>query len=471
MPLSVGARMRRALLTEPKRYQIQAVRFLESLGGRGILGDDMGLGKTYEAIAWLAINPKVQRVVVVCPSNVKWQWQRMFREHAGIEAEVLEGRTPYNPRLDLVVINYEILRTAKPGGEAFPWVELLRSRKPQAVIVDEFHYIKSRETLQTKAVSQLAQGVRHVIGASGTPIERCPIEFYPFLKLVAKGEFRSFWKYAFRYCDPQPGFRGRGWNFSGTDNLEELHERVSKWMIRRMKRDVAKELPPKIRISLPVSITNRKEYERAEADFLTWLEMREGEEAADRASRALRLTKLGALKRIASEGKVQAIKSWVEDFLTQREDKLIIFGVHRPFLAKLVGALSKGRPAHVTGSITGRKRQDMVDKFIEDPNCRLFIGQMKAAGVGVDGLHRVASSVLFTELGWNASEHEQAEDRALRLGQTAESVNVYYMLSNDTVEDRIWEMIKAKHDICRRVLDGEVRTLHLVDRRSLHVSA
>ncbi len=472
---SIGTKIRQAMFTDPYRHQIQAVRFLEALNGRGILGDSMGLGKTYEAIAWLAINPKITRVVVVCPSNVKWQWQRMFWEHARIDSGVLEGQTPYKPRKDVVIINYEILATAwwpkkrtKKSKPTFPWVELLREQQTQAVFIDEFHYIKSRQAQRTQAVVALCRGIKHVIAASGTPIEKSPIEFYPTLKLVAKGEFNSFWKYAFRYCDPTPGFRGRGWNFSGADNLEELHERVSKWMIRRLKAEVAKDLPPKIRISLPVSIDNLPEYREAEDDFLTWLERRHGEEAAERAAGAVSLVRIGALKRIAAEGKLKAIKSWVEDFLEQSNEKLIVFCIHRPILAHLVETLP-GRIAYVSGSIHGRKRQAMVDQFVGDADCRLFVGQLRAAGIGVDGLHKVASSVLFTELGWNASEHEQAEDRALRIGQTASSVNIYYMLAKGTIEERILEIIQSKHDICSRVLDGDIRKLQLFDRRSLHV--
>jgi len=477
LPQSVGARIRTSMITEPKRYQVQAVRFLESLGGRGILGDDMGLGKTYEAIAWLAINPKVSRVVVVCPANVKWQWQRMFMEHAGLNSEVLEGVSPYYPSRPIVIINYEILRTAvwpekrnKNSKPTFPWVDQLLEFKPQAVFIDEFHYIKTMTSLQTQACKLLSGKIKHIIAASGTPIEKSPVEFYPTLKLVAKGDFNSFWKYAFRYCDPKPAFRGRGWDFNGSDNLEELHERVAKWMIRRLKVDVAKELPPKIRISLPVDITNRKKYQEAADDFLKWIKKNQGKDAADRAANAVRLVRLGTLKRIASEGKIKAIKSWITDFLEQSNEKLIVFCVHRPILNKLLEIIP-GRVAHVSGSVTGRKRQAMVDQFIEDPKCRVFVGQMKAAGVGVDGLHKVASSVLFTELGWNASEHDQAEDRALRIGQTATSVNVYYMIAQNTVEEKVMEMIQAKYDICNEVLDGGVRGLHLFDRRSLHAKA
>ena len=269
--------MRHKLLTRPKKYQIQAVRMLESNNGRGILGDDMGLGKTYEALAWLVINTGNIPAVIVCPSNLKYQWQRQLWEHARMKSEVVEGVTPYYPSCPVVIINYKILAEAVwPGGKRrkrarpkFPWVDMLKRMEPKTVILDEFHYIKNRAALRTRACVQLCRKVRHLISCSGTPIEKAPVEFYPILNLTAPREFSSFWKYAHQYCDAKKGFFG--WDFSGADNLEELHERVSPWMIRRLKKDVAKELPPKIRSVLPVSISNRKDYDHAEGDFLDWM--------------------------------------------------------------------------------------------------------------------------------------------------------------------------------------------------------
>ena len=471
--MSIGTRLREALQTTPKKYQIQAVRFLEENEGRGILGDDMGLGKTLEAIGWISIHPEKSPVVVICPAAVKYQWQRQLQEHAGLDSEVLEGSKPYPPTKKIVIINYDILssdslwpngRREKGARPIFPWVETLRGMAPQVVILDELHYIKNRSALRTRACVQLCRKIRHVIAASGTPIEKCPVEFFPVLNLIDPLQFGSFMKYAFRYCNPQMGFRGH-WNFQGADNLEELHQVVSTWMIRRMKIDVATELPPKIRTVLPVDISNRKIYNRAETDFLKWLEERHGEEAALRAAGAVGLTRLGQLKQIAAQGKLSALQSWIGDFLEESgdDDKLVVFCVHR----KILAALRKFFPKSVSllgGTPTG-KRMEILKQFQTDPKCRVFFGQLRAAGVGLDGLHKAASNVLFAELGWNFSEHEQAEDRCLRIGQDATAVNVYYLIGRGTVEEDILEMIQGKHDVCNQVLNGSIMDLKLFKRR------
>ena len=109
--------LHKALNTKLKKYQGQAILHLERNQGRGILGDDMGLGKTLEAIGWLVLNPMVYPVIIVCPSNIKYQWAEQLKEHAGIDSEILEGTKPYKPLRNVIILNYKILATAKwPGG-------------------------------------------------------------------------------------------------------------------------------------------------------------------------------------------------------------------------------------------------------------------------------------------------------------------------------------------------------------------
>lgn len=469
---SIGTRIRQVMKTEPKKYQVQAVRFLENMNGRGILGDDMGLGKTYEAMAWAAIHPEAMPIIVVCPSNVKYQWQAQFQQHAGINAVVMEGMKPYPPTADVVIINYKILSACEfvrkiptkknTGMPVFAWVNMLREKMPQLVIIDEFHYIKNPRTLRSKAIQYLCKKVPYIIGCSGTPIEKSPSEFYPILKLVAPKEWPSFWSYAMRYCDPKRAYMGRGWDLSGASELEELHERASVHMIRRLKTEVAKELPPKIRTALPIVIDNRAEYTHAEMDFLEWFANKYGAQAALKASGAIGLVRLGQLKQIAAMGKIASIKTWVDDFLHQTNEKIIIFCVHRAVLNTLHKLYP--RAARICGKVPAVKRADQVSKFQLDRHCRVFLGQIKAAGIGLDGLHKASSTVLFAEMAWNFSEHEQAEDRALRIGQDATSVNIYYTIAKDTVEEYILGIIQGKRQICSTVLNGNIPINELFTR-------
>lgn len=452
-----------SLRTMPKKYQGQAIQFLEKNNGRGILGDDMGLGKTLQAIGWLSLNPEAVPVVIVCPSNVKYQWQDQLEQHAEMKSEVLIGKTPYLPSLPIFILNYEILSAAYwPNGKKkrarpkFPWVDyLMKMMNPKCLIVDEFHYVKNKESLRTRAVIQMGRKIPHIIALSGTPVEKCPIEFFPMLNLIAPKGFPSLWEFAFQYCDPKKGFRGRGWDFSGSTNTEELHELVKPIMIRRLKTEVAQELPPKIRSVIPVEISNKKEYNQAETDFTQWVEKVYGQEYKDSilAKGGIAITKIGMLKRLTALGKLPNIKIWIQDFLDASDEKLVVCCVHKKITKELKIMFPKS--VHIDGSVEAKNRPGIVKEFQTNPKCRIFIGQLKAAGIGLDGLQHAASNLLFVELGWNFSEHEQMEDRCLRIGQKASSVNIYYMIGKDTIEEKIIKLIQKKHDICNEILNGQ----------------
>lgn len=446
--MSTGSQLRIALRTTPKKFQVQGVRFLEARGGCGIVGDEMGLGKTLQAIGFMAIHPEIVPAVIVCPAVVKLHWMRQLLQHAGIRSEILEGRKPYATRSRYLILNYDILPY---------WMEFLKSICPKVLVLDEFHHIKNLRAKRTKACLDLGKIVPHRIALSGTPITNRPVEFYPALSLIAPKEFNSFWNYAFAYCDPKRGFRGRGWDFSGASNLDKLHAQAEPHMIRRRLSEVMKEMPPKIRTTIPVEISNRGEYRRAVSDFLEWVEEKRGEDAARKASGAEALVKLGALKKLAAEGKLDTAIEWIEDFWEESGEKLAVFVRHRSVLQALLQRFPESAGVH--GDIQGEDRQLEVDRFVKNPRCRLFIGMMQAAGTGLDQLQHATSTMLFLELGWTPAEHEQAEGRLLRIGQNASSVRVYYMVGKDTIEEKILALLEAKDDIVNKVVDGGTREL------------
>lgn len=498
--MSVWDRLEYALHTKLYRFQVRGVRFAEKNEGRVLIGDDMGLGKTIQSIGWMAIRPEVRPVIVVCPAAVKYGWQAELLQHAGLKSYVCEGEMPnavtltksmnaslakvrkrkfkrtklrtaahYRrqaiqrvkehrakrmemiqkkhqtiKRQDIIIVNFDILKD---------WLPIFLKLEPQLLIVDECQKISTRTTIQTKACLKLGRLCPHILALSGTPITGKPVQFYPVLHLLRPKEFPSFWKFAFAYCGPTKSPWGHGWDFNGATDLKGLHKRVKRIMIRRMKTEVMKNLPPKIRSVIPVTISNRAEYSQAKEEFLEWLRRNGGERAVKRAMGAIALVRLGKLKQLAAEGKMIHMRQWIEDFLKATNEKLIIFGIHKSVLRGMFNFFTK-ESIIIDGSTPNKKRKLLVRRFQKTKKCRLFFGQMKACGVGLDGL-QVASNVLFLELGWTFAEHNQAEDRALRIGQESNSVNVYYMIGRNTVEESVIDVIKTKRGICKEVLDGD----------------
>jgi SWI/SNF-related matrix-associated actin-dependent regulator of chromatin subfamily A-like protein 1 len=423
-------------------FQKKGVAFIEAKEGRVLIGDEMGLGKTAQALAWLHLHPEKRPVVIVVPASLKLNWKReaeMWLPNPKVQ--ILHGTRPDGPITgDLIVINYDILH---------PWLFRLLDLRPQVLITDECHYWKNSKAKRTLAVKRLGKHIPHILALSGTPIINRPIEFYNAIKLIDPAIVPNKWDYGFKYCGGH--HNGFSWDFNGASNTEELHALLTNTiMIRRKKEHVLSELPPKVRSIVPMGINNREKYQDAERDFLLWVAETKGVEAARKASNAEAFTKVEALKQIAVRGKIDNCIQWIKDFL-EVEDKLVVFATHRFTIDTLMDAFKVGI-VRVDGTITGGVRDEAVRRFQEEKTTRLFVGNIKAAGVGIT--LTAASTVAFLELGWSPGEHDQAEDRIHRIGQEAESINIYYLLATDTIEEKIARLLDHKRKVVNRVLDG-----------------
>ena len=454
-------------------YQKKGVEFIEAHRGRALIADEMGLGKTAQALAWCQLHPRKRPVVIVVPASLKLNWEReanMWMDKPKVT--ILSGRKPeeITGAPGILIINYDILANdfeeyekvtkGKDGGPDLieiktrevpytGWVDFLRDLLPKVVIGDEIHYVKSSKAKRTKAFRKLVKGVRHLILLSGTPIVNRPIEIYNAIQMLSPTMFPNWWYFIHRYCDAKS--TGFGMDTSRASNTEELHDKLVKTiMIRRLKSEVLKDLPPKLYSFLPIELNNRGEYREAEKNFIEFVKRRKGAAAAERASNAEAVAQIEALKQLAVQGKMAGVLEWIRDVLENGE-KLIVFAVHKFVIDRLMKEF-KGLAVKVDGSVTGKNRQLAVDKFQNEPQTRLFIGQMQAAGVGIT--LTAAYQLAFIEYPWTPGELAQASDRPHRIGQD-NPVNIYYLLAEDTIEEEIAEMLDEKKTVLNAVLDGK----------------
>jgi len=423
-------------------FQYEGVSFIERKDGKALIGDEMGLGKTAQALAWLQLHPEKRPAVIVCPASLKLNWKKeteIWLENP--QTQILSG-TKVEEEITgkIVIINYDILTA---------WLEKLKEIEPVVLILDEVHAIKNNSAKRTKTVKSLAKGIPHIIALSGTPIVNRPIEFYNALKLVDnEGIFPNFWSFAMRYCNAK--HTRFGWDFSGSSNTEELHEKAKKVMIRRLKKDVLNDLPEKTRSFIPLELTNTGEYQKAENDFIQWVRETKGKEASYRAENAQAVVKIEALKQLAVRGKLPQAIEWIKDFLETGE-KLVVFATHIETIDSLMKEF-KEIAVKVDGSVTNEDRQKAVEKFQNDNTCKLFIGNIKAAGVGLT--LTASSNVAFLELPWSPGDLVQAEDRVHRIGQK-NAVNIHFLLASGTIEEAIAKMLDSKRQVLDSVLDGK----------------
>ena len=501
--MSLGTQLAALLRTPLKGYQLFGVRFAIAAAWRALIADDMGLGKTIQAVALIALYlAEVERgetkggpVIVVCPASVKFHWQRELRKHAGIKSHVCEGflttatqdardaskacmrarrgkgwqkrtsgarkailtairrrfarkqeaqrpRREASARARVLILNYEILAS---------WLPHLLSLRAQFVVLDEVHYCSSRTSQRTKAAGRLTVKPPRLIELSGTPLQNGPVEFWPPLRMLRPGLFKDFYSFAFRYCAPKRGFRGQ-WDFRGASNLKGLHRKVAPFMIRRLKSEVLTELPEKQRTVIPVEISNKRDYSRAKDDFLAWLRGAEGPRAVRLARGAMALVRMGKLLSLAALGKMRAALSWLEDFIEESDRSIVVYGIHTP----VMDALRKAYPDApcIVGGTPLRKRRRAVDRFRRGRAGRVFLGQMRAAGTGTDGLQERANATLTLELPYNPALLDQSEDRVLRIGQDADAVDNYYLVGRGTLEEWLLGVLHDKGIVVDEVLSG-----------------
>lgn len=422
-------------------FQKRGVAFLEAKDGRALIADEMGLGKTIQALAYLQLHPELRPAIIVVPASLKLNWEKEIHSWMSKpRTQILNGTNDNVPITgEIIIINYDILPY---------WLDVLKLIKPQVLITDECHYYKSNSANRTKAVKELGKSIPHVIALSGTPIVNRPIEIYNALSLIDKTVIPSFWNYVTRYCGARNN--GYGWDFSGATNTQELHDRLIKTiMIRRKKSDVLTDLPDKIRDFLPMELDNQKDYYKAESDFIAFVKERKGAAAANRASNAEALAEIEGLKQLAVQGKLKQAIDWIIDFL-EVDGKLVVFATHKFVIDRLMETFPK-IAVKVDGSVTGEGRQKAVDDFQNNPDIRLFVGNIQAAGVGIT--LTAASNVAFLELPWTPGALVQAEDRCHRIGQK-DSVTIHYLLATGTIEERIACLIDKKRKVLDKVLDG-----------------
>ena len=452
--------------------------------GRTLIADEMGLGKTVQALATVE-HQDAYPLLVVCPAVVKLNWEREARRwlpHRGVTVLVGRKPGPLNGE-DIVIVNYDVL-----GG----WAEQLTKHGFKAVVFDESHYLKNAKAKRTKAAKQMAKPIPLRLLLTGTPVLNRPIELVSQLDVLGRlDEFGGFWNFARRYCDAHRN--NWGWDMTGASNLGELHERLrSTCMVRRTKDQVLGDLPPKQRISVPIEF-DRTEYRKVEAELWRWMkqrlledrefrarieekrrtvaytigrgevsraeeltaEMEAEEEArlkASRLGRAKTLVLIEALKQTGAKGKLDTVVEWTREFLDAGR-KLVLFAHHRDIIDAIVDRIREAGFGVTTihGGVTGQARQDAVDRFQTEDECRLLVGQIEAAGVGIT--LTAASDVAFVELPWRPGDLTQAEDRCHRIGQS-DVVTAWYLLAADTIEEKIAGMLDAKRAVVDHATDG-----------------
>ena len=461
-------------------HQKSGIEFLKKKG-KAILADEMGLGKTRQAIVASGEAGPFQHgalrtvgTLIVCPASLKINWMREIRMvYPNDSIEILSStEEPENRSAAWYIINYDILEKRLPF-----ILEQVAAGKLDTLILDEAHYIKGKSLRAACVVGGafkpkggerikfdgIAKKMRQVYCLTGTPLLNRPIELFNLLRAIGHPYGNARGVFAKRFCG---AFQRQIWNKylgrhifitdeSGASNIEELSAGIRDAFLRRKKKDVL-DLPEKI-----VSIADcelspewKKRYGAAWEDYLGFLEANPiPERNIDNILMARHLVEIQKLKQVCSRSKIKRLADDVEN-AAEQDEKVIIFSQYTETIRQLSEELAERKIVNVTltGADDMNERQKAVDQFQKEGSpVKAFIANIKAGGVGLN--LTAATIVMFVDMDWSPEIHNQAEDRAHRIGQ-GEMVNVYYYICGGTIEDDIVEILKLKRETIDAILEG-----------------
>ncbi len=426
----------------PMEHQKEAIEKLVR-NKKFILADDMGLGKTTSTII-AALETGAKKVLIVCPASLKINWQREIANYSDRSVYIAEGKKFSNEH-DFVIVNYDILKNFHDTKEKDK-SEIMKINF-DLVIMDEAHMISNPQAQRTKIANDIASKSNRVWLLSGTPMTSRPMNYYNLLNLVDSPVAMNWMAYAKRYCN---GFqfsvgKRKVWNVTGASNLDELRERTSTHILRRLKEDVL-DLPEKIITPVYLRLKS-KDYEELMGEYFDWYDQNPEESS----SLTIQFSKLMKVRKVIAQEKIKNTIELAENIIEQGK-KVIIFTNFTDTLNEIYNHFGKSA-VYLDGSCSKFHRQNAVDEFQTNNKIKVFVGNLKAAGVGITLTS--AEAVIMNDLSFVPAEHSQAEDRSHRIGQK-NSTSVYYPLFENTIEGAIYDILNRKKKIISTVMGDDM---------------
>ena len=448
-----------------------------------LIGDEAGLGKTVEALGFINLT-KPGTVLVVAPATLAFNWKLEAEKWLVDPYEIFVPSTgaeiiPQGEKL-LVITNYEKLVGRMKNGEEYE-TDFAKSLKRtwDVAIFDECHALKNPQSKRSQAVLGefgLMRRSHRTLFLSGTPIENYPKEIWTLAATICPAKFGDWWAFARRYCGlHKEEHDGRTtWVANGSSHLSELQQRLrTTFMVRRLKHDVLKELPPKRRqlvvLGENVDWSQHPEfrrwkeiYEREYEAALARIESAKTNEEYKKAIKSLdafvgiAFTEMSEFRHKTALAKLPMCLQYLDDLLRSSPDNIVIFAHHKDVLQKL--AQHFGEDAVLLYGDTRMEDRGKAVKLFQEGHKRIFIGGLKAAGSGIT-LTR-ANTAVFVEIDWVPATMSQAEDRLCRIGQK-KMVHVIHLVLNNTLDVNMSQKVIAKQNTIDKALDRLPEQLRL----------
>jgi superfamily II DNA or RNA helicase len=441
-------------------YQAEGTLFAVR-AGRALIGDDMGLGKTIQAIAATEILARhfgVSKVLVICPTSLKYQWQSEIMRFSGRQSEnaarVISGgraRRQKDYALDdfCKITNYEKLK---------PDLDLIAAWAPELVIVDEAQRVKNWNTIAARALKRIDSP--YAIVLTGTPLENKLEELVSIVQFVDQHRLGPTWKLLHEHQ-----VKDQAGRVTGYTGLEKIGQTLAPIMIRRRKSEVLRQLPSRTDQNLLVPMTEMQMlYHQENADVVArivqrWRKTRFlSDKDQRRLTCALQNMRMSCnstylLDQETDHGvKADELAALFDDLFADPEAKAVVFSQWTRTHDILIRRLEAKRWGYVSfhGGVPSDKRPALVKRFRDDPTCRVFLST-DAGGTGLNLQH--ASTVVNMDLPWNPAILEQRVARIHRIGQVR-PVQVINFVAKGTIEEGMLSVLAFKRSLSAGILDG-----------------
>lgn len=418
---------------------------------------------TAQAIGVMNMRPQWRDILIVCPEKVRLNWLRELGRFSTVRRTIAMVEDGCVPSSEIVIIHFDVLWKRRLDLEKRLW---------DLVVIDEAHKLKDPKAKRTQAVFGLRPGrgegkrtsgipCRNRLALTGSPICNEPKDLFPILEWLDP----VTWGNAYKFLNDYTG---------GLAKLASLQRKLRETvMIRRLKRDVLKELPPKNRqlVLLPASSDEAKAALRRERELLDTVNMDQMKDEQDvvafmRSKIKVPFEEIARVRAETARAKLPMALEFVDDLLEETGEPVVIYAHHRDIIEKTVEHFRHRGALHLYGGMGSETAQQNITLFANNPRHQVFVLSIMAGGTGVDGLQKRCSTGVFFEDDWVPANVGQAEDRIHRWGQEG-AANFYHLVLEGSLDCRVMTHVIQKQEI----IDRSLNTSSVQELERMRVSA
>lgn len=452
----------------------QWLKVLDSYKFGGVLADDMGLGKTIQLLStiidYVQNNKETKTSIVVCPSSLSLNWQNEASKFAkNLKTLVIHGNAKERKnqienleKYDLIITSYDLLKRD---------IDIYKDKNYtfKFIIADEAQYLKNSNTQNAKSVKEIKAETKYAL--TGTPVENSLSELWSIFDFIMPG-------YLFTYKKFKNTFEIPIARENDVQAMKKLKMLIEPFVLRRTKKEVLTELPEKT-----ITVLNsqmKEEQEKIYINYLAQIKQEVADLIDEKGFEKNQIKILAGLTRLrqicchpglfinnyeGGSSKLEQCMEIVEEGV-QSGHKMLLFSVYTSMFEIIEKELEKRNIKYfkLTGSTKVEERIDLVDEFNQNPEIKVFLISLKAGGTGLNLIG--ADMVIHYDPWWNVSSENQATDRAYRIGQK-NNVQVYKLITKNSIEERIYELQQKKTELIDNVLDTQTTFINKLSKEDI----